>query len=101
MLVFTGADKNGCSNWPRYVAVISNVQNLSVIPMSRLSPYAKEIIMDFDEIDGVVIGDPTSIRCLRKMGIKLDITAAILQTSGKSKTDSGGKFCAGFYSLRF
>jgi hypothetical protein len=64
-----------------HITVTSHVQNVSVIPLPRLSPYVNEITVDLHEIDWVVIRDSTFIRSLKKMGMQLGITAGLLRTS--------------------
>jgi len=65
LLVFTEGYKTDCSN----ITVTSHVQNVSVIPLSRLSPYVTEITADLDELDWAVIRDSAFIRCLKKTGM--------------------------------
>jgi hypothetical protein len=71
------------------MSLTSHVQNVSVIHLPRLSPYVTEIIVDLEDVDGVVITDTTLFRYLKKIRIKLCITAGILQTSRKPTTYSG------------
>jgi hypothetical protein len=61
-----------------FITVTSHVPKVSVIPLPVLSPHAKEITVDLDEIVWVVIRDCTFIRRLKKMGIQLDITAGLM-----------------------